>query len=434
MAAVATQAKAFPDLRLDELVTEGLSPLDEAFAHAIYDVVIRRWLTLRFLLERSLNVPFEKLEPHVASALLCGAAQIVLMDKVPTHAAVNEAVNWARLNASNRSGGLVNAVLRKTGELVHADGERRERAMDRRDELPLADGSAVALREDILPEDTLERLAVSTSHPVTLLGQWSMTISLDKAKAIALHSLCRPPVILNTSCMTGPAPEGAVPHTLTGHHVFTGDNAALREMLGSRSDVWVQDPASSLAAESVVDLEPMVVMDVCAGKGTKTRQLAATFPNAKIVATDTDAGRYAELARVFEGSEQVSVVPFETRLEHAGRVDLVLLDVPCSNTGVLARRVEAKYRVSKKRTDELVDMQRQIIADAIPLLQSEGRESGKLLYSTCSLDSRENEKIAAWAVEWHRFRGAREHRRAPEGLPGDPPERYSDGSFAVLLD
>jgi len=433
MAAVASQIRAFPDMRLDALTTEGLSPLDEAFAHAIYDTVIRRWLTLRFLLVRSLDMPFEKLEPHVASALLCGTAQIVLMDKVPAHAAVNEAVNWARLNASNRSGGLVNAVLRKVGQLVNQAEPHRERSMDRRDELPLSDGSAVALREAILPEDTLERLSVTTSHPVSLLQQWSDTFSLDRVMAIAMHSLCRPPVILNTSCINGPIPEGAVPHTLPGHHVFEGDISSLRELLASRSDIWVQDPASSLAAESVVDLEPTLVMDVCAGKGTKTRQLAATFPNAQILATDTDAGRYKELARVFAGSEQVRVIPYDTRIEHAGRADLVLLDVPCSNTGVLARRLEAKYRVSKKRTAELVDIQRQIIADAIPLLQRETREAGKLLYSTCSLDSRENDQIASWAVEWHQFKGAREHRRPPEGVPGGPAERYSDGSYAVLL-
>jgi len=185
----------------------------------------------------------------------------------------------------------VNAVLRKVGQLVNQAEPHRERSMDRRDELPLSDGSAVALREAILPEDTLERLSVTTSHPVSLLQQWSDTFSLDRVMAIAMHSLCRPPVILNTSCINGPIPEGAVPHTLPGHHVFEGDISSLRELLASRSDIWVQDPASSLAAESVVDLEPSLVMDVCAGKGTKTRQLAQQL----VINPNTVVRTYREL-------------------------------------------------------------------------------------------------------------------------------------------
>ena len=433
MAAVATQVRAFPDLLLDELDDTGLNTLDAAFAHALYDTVIRRWMTVRFLVAQHLDVPFLKLEPHVASAVMCGAAQIVLMDKVPAHAAVNAAVNWARLNASHRSGGLVNAVLRRVSEMLHENEERRARASDRLDELPLSDGTAVALRAPILPEDATERLSITTSHPRSLIEFWAKSFSLDRAIAIALHSLARPPVILNTSCATGPLPADASPHTLTGHHVFVGTPDRLTALLASRQDIWVQDPASSLAVESVVDFEPGLVIDACAGRGTKTRQLERTFPGAKIIASDTDPGRHATLERVFEGSERVTVIPHHELLAHAGTADLVLLDVPCSNTGVLARRVEAKYRVSKKRTDELVGIQRQIVADAIPLLREGRGESGGILYSTCSLDIRENEQIASWATKWHRFGAARQHVRPPEGAPGGSPERYSDGSFAVLL-
>ena len=355
------------------------------------------------------------------------------MSRVPSHAAVDAAVNWARLNASSRSGGLVNAVLRRVSELVDTDAEIRERASDRRDELPLSEGGAVALREEILPDDAIHRLSVTTSHPRALLDQWRRDFSLERAVAIAQHGLCRSPVILNTSCATAPLPEEAVAHTLTGHHVYTGDAEQLTAELESRRDVWVQDPASSLAVESVVDLAPELVIDACAGRGTKTRQLERTFPGARIIATDIDAGRHAELTRAFYGSDRVRVIRHEELIDHAGRADLVLLDVPCSNTGVLARRIEARYRASENRTKELTDMQRQILADAIPLLRDDRSPIGGILYSTCSLDARENEEIARWASHWHAFRTTREHRRAPEGVPGSPPVRYSDGSYAVLL-
>ncbi|MEC9373365.1 MAG: hypothetical protein VYC34_05945, partial [Planctomycetota bacterium] len=115
------------------------------------------------------------------------------------------------------------------------------------------------------------------------------------------------------------------------------------------------------------------------------------------------------------------------------RADLILLDVPCSNTGVLARRIHARYRVSPERTASLVQTQRQIIADALRLRSPSAEARGGILYSTCSLDVEENEKQAEWAAHWHAFSKKREHRRAPAGGPGEPAHRYSDGAYAVLL-
>ena len=244
-----------------------------------------------------------------------------------------------------------------------------------------------------------------------------------------------PPTILNTSAAKEPLPETCIVHDAPGHHVFTGSRAELSEMLKSRDDIWVQDPASSLAVQSVLDLEPEVIIDACAGLGTKTRQLAAAFPNATVIASDIDRPRFQSLARSMADVPNVRVVPYTELSAHHGTADLVLLDVPCSNTGVLSRRVEAKYRTSEQRTAELTGLQRQIIADAIPLLRArgQGRPGGALLYSTCSLDPRENEEIARWVSKWHSFDVEREHRRVPSGGPGRPATEYSDGSYAVLL-
>jgi 16S rRNA (cytosine967-C5)-methyltransferase len=128
----------------------------------------------------------------------------------------------------------------------------------------------------------------------------------------------------------------------------------------------------------------------------------------------------------------VEVVAYGDLVNFSGKADLVLLDVPCSNTGVLARRVEARYRFDREHLDRLKGMQRQIIADSIRLLRR-GSGSCGILYSTCSLDQNENHEQAVWASRWHGLGLAREHVRQPEGLPGDGPERYSDGSYAVLL-
>ena len=432
---LAFQAARFPDLAIEEIDVTGLDARDAGLARAIDGITMRRWGTLRHLIGEGLNRPFYEMQPHVASALLAGGAQIVFMDRVPAHAAVDESVRWGRLAGGRGAGGLVNAVLRRLTELVLHDGERvtRETWNDQLDEIPLEDGRALVLTRPVLPEDDLERLSVATNCPSGLLDAWSRDMPLAEVRRLALHGIVQPPTILNTAHADADLPDDCTPHAVPGHHLWTGSHTDLAALLAARRDIWVQDPGSSLGVGSVTDLSPGVVIDMCAGLGTKTRQLRAAFPEAKIIATDVDVPRFKTLQRVFANDKAVNVIHFNSLLDHAGKADLVLLDVPCSNSGVLARRPEARYRYSPKRTAELAGMQKQIIADAIPLLRDEGGQRGRILYSTCSLDRRENEDQAAWAAQWHNFELSRERRRIPEGGPGEPRERYSDGAFAMLL-
>jgi 16S rRNA (cytosine967-C5)-methyltransferase len=453
---VVKQVRRFPDrLLITPINDEGLTGRDAAFAHALYDAVMRRWVTLEHFVQLGLKRPFQDLDDHVRAALLCGAAQMLLLETVPPRAAINESVTWIkRVSRRQGPGGLVNAALRRVAEAIGDEPEPSgqvgtydtppERAPrrwpprlpsyeDARDRLPLADGRALPLADDLLPEDSLQRVAVATGHPIGLLRLWSKSMPLREVRALALQGITRPPVILNTAHATEPPPADLTdPHSAPGHHVFTGSRAQLLTLLDARPDLWVQDPASSLAVESVTDLTPTFVIDACAGQGTKTRQLAETFQGAQIVATDIDPKRRAALEQAFASgphAERVQVIQHDKLDEFAGKADLVLLDVPCSNTGVLARRVEARYRASESAVAELEAMQRQILADAVKLLAP----GGAILYSTCSLDPRENERIVEWAVRWHGFESTRLHRRMPSGGPGEPDARYSDGAFAALL-
>ncbi len=459
---VTAEARRYPQIGLEPLDESGLDARDAAFAHAVYDATVRRWLTLEFLVGLYLKEPMDRLDPRLKSALMVGAAQLLFLDRVPPHAAVHSSVAYAKNGGRPKAFNMVNAVLRRVASLVlpaaaamvdNERGERveaaatiptpakREKYTDRRDEIPLDDGRALALTEEVMPEDPMQRLAVATSHPIGLLRMWMRTMPLREVRALAMHGLSRPPTILNTAAMTGEAlPPGlAAPHSAPGHHVFTGSHADLVALL-RRGDLWAQDPASSLAVESVVDLRPGLVLDVCAGRGTKTRQLASVFPEARIVATDVNAERRRDLARAFAGHSRVEVIEPRGLEEFVGKADLVLIDAPCSNTGVLARRVEARYRVSEDSIRDLVSTQKQIIADSVRLLAMGGkdasgasRQRGRILYSTCSLDPEENEALAKWADRWHGLSPSRERRRAPSGGPGQPPEAYTDGSYAVLL-
>lgn len=467
--AVARQARIAPQFDIEAMTRRAggvpddaghrLGDLDAAFAHAIYHQAVRRWLTLTWLLGREVTQGFSKLEPRVQSALLCGAAQILFMGRVPAHAAIDHAVEWAKLMVRPGAGGLVNAVLRRVARLLpesaSSPAERhRPRYSSQRDELPLEDGRALVLGEAILPEDDLDRLAIATSHSRDLLNDWSKCQTPAAVAARAMHDLVFPPTILNSVYagestrrrLSGMDPASLSRHRSPGFFCWHGSHAALADLLRDCPDVWVQDPSSAAAILSIADLTPPParIIDYCAGQGTKTRQLAFQFPDAEIVATDADAGRYATLKAALDGFRvegrvgRVCVQPISTLrttgdLGRFGWADLILLDVPCSNTGVLARRPEARYRYSQNSQKAITSVQRQIIADCLPLLADRGEHRGMILYATCSLEHAENTAQAAWAGKWHGFQPQRQRSSEPRGLPGEEPGAYVDGAYSVLL-
>lgn len=424
---MADQAGRFPDLLPATPETRGLDERDAALAHAIYDAVIRRWITLEYLLNTTLKQPLDSAEPSLQAVLLAGAAQLLLLDRIPVHAALNESVELAKRLVRPGAAPLTNAVLRKIAGLRAVSPQPGVT-----DTLPLADGRSLPLTRDVFPANPVERLAAVTSHPRHLITAWIERFGLDAATALAHHSLVTPPTILNTAFARDPGALTAIPHTEPGHHVSTASRYELLTLLSSRNDLWVQDPASSRAVASVAHLRPNLIADVCAGRGTKTRQLAATFPSARIIASDADPERVRALRATFSGHPRIQIAPLAALPQlAAGKADLVLLDVPCSNTGVLARRPEARYRAGAEQLARLAGIQRQIIAEAAPLLSDSPR--GRILYSTCSIEPDENERQVEWAVRWRQFHVEHAATLLPHGAPGDEPTRYHDGSFSALL-
>lgn len=430
---VSDHAKRMPDLLLAEPATEGMQPRDAALAHALIDATVRRWLTLSYIIERAGGKDIRDMEARMQAALLVGAAQVLLFDRIPDHAAIDETVEWAKRRIRPGAGAMVNAILRR---VVEARGERIEAWEGRGDAIPLSDGGALTLRGVTLPEEPDYRLVIACSLSGSLLESWKrLATGEEDAEAFvaeqALHTLVHPPTV----CFTADNPDlkadpRFVPHEGPGHSVFVGERADLGETLRRHPGVWVQDSAASEVVGELRSEGEGVVVDLCAGRGTKTRQLMRAFPKARIVAGEVEDERLNTLRSVFGGHERVEVEHAEAlRRRPPGWADLVLTDVPCSNSGVLARRTEARYRVRSEAMARMVETQRAILRTAAAMV----RPGGRVVYSTCSLEREENHEQGVWAAATLGLVLERERAVLPAGAPGGPVSGYRDGSYAAEL-
>ncbi|MDZ4829437.1 MAG: transcription antitermination factor NusB [Phycisphaerae bacterium] len=428
----AKRVTLFPDLPFDAVDTAGLDARDSAFACAIDAQLTRRWLTLIAVIESQVDRPWTQIEPSLQAALLVGAAQILLFDRIPDHASVDESVSWTKRVRGPRAGGFVNAVLRKVaglkGEIVAPSGANFARP---RDLLPLNDGRAWRLTQSIFSEDPTLRLAQVGSVGRDLLVHWIAAHGFRAAVELARHGLVDAPTLVTGVPSSLAASPMLSQHDQPGWYVFIGDHAELLGLLARHPSIRVQDPASGdpVAATRQGKLAPKVVIDLCAGRGTKTVQLAQTFPAATIVASDPDDARRRDLMHAATRHANIQVITPDRIVDHFRTADLVVLDVPCSNTAVLPRRPQASYRFSSRRLEQLVEKQREIAHGAMPLL----KPGGHVLYSTCSLEPAENTRQIEAMRKRHRLIAVAERQRFPSGVPGDPPARYTDGGFWALL-
>ncbi len=439
---------------------DGLSPRDAAFARALYRSAVTRWLTIGHVAGRFTRQPWHQLDPPTTAAIAAGTAQLLFLGGVAPHAAVNESVAWIK-RVQPRSSGIVNAVLRRVAECVQRtdDGQvvRRDRWLLGRDELPLPSGQSLVLAQPLLPDGLAQRLEAATGIPRWQVERWleaphpeadelatsvrdklaadgGPSLEVPEARAVAwcLHSLSEAPVVMRVAGSATAALTELQAHDEPGHAVLIEPPAALDVWLKEHPDLWVQDASSSRAIADNSTLKPAVIFDVCAGQGTKTRQLLATFPEARVVATDTDDHRRRTLKRTLGEHDRLTIVEpadLAQAVLECGKADLILADVPCSNSGVLARRAEARLRLGPQQLKRLVATQREIIARAVQMLAP----GGAMLYATCSLDPEENRQQATWAERSLGLRVERDRLSTPAGGPGHPATAYRDGAYWALL-
>ena len=336
------------------------------------------------LAERSLRL----LDPPVLAALRLGLYELLFADGTPDHAAVDQAVELVKSAGAAHAAGLVNAVLRRAG---------REREK---------------LTEALLGDDsTPESAAIAHSAPLWLARMWWEEMGPDPARA--LLAACNEPAELGLCVNTlrhdreailatlreagldarpaeGPWPL-APPETI----VSAGRTGATVPERVAAGELTPQSRGSAAVVE-VLDPQPGEhVLDLCAGPGIKTGQIAARMGDrGEVIAVEQEPGRAGEVAEQARrlGLRSVTVIEADAAASGmASGFDRVLVDPPCSDLGALASRPDARWRKSPRTIERLVELQGQILLRGLEAL----RPGGTLVYSTCTISRREGEEQIA---------------------------------------
>ncbi|MFW5753131.1 MAG: transcription antitermination factor NusB [Planctomycetota bacterium] len=377
------------------LIADGLAAAPKALAGR--DRALARELALGALRHRRLyDCLYERHlrpgpQPHLfRHALRIGAHQLYALDRIPVHAAVGETVAALRRAGGERFVGVANAVLRRLAE---------RRQTQRQQPGPLG-RIAVADR----PGD----LAVRHSLPDALLHDLALEPGPEGERRLAAFDVVAP---LCTRLRPGrELPARPVPVRCEGPYAWWSDPAmVLRELVGP-GICRVQDRAQAEAMVRALAGVPAGarVLDACAAPGGKALWLHDH--GYRVVACDRQAERCAALRRGLP--EDVEVVEQDARHPVVDdRFDVVVADVPCSNTGVIARRPEARWRYDAAHLASLGELQRAILRALAPLVAPGGR----LIYATCSVVARENHAVASSLPGW---RIVDEHTAWPDTWQG----------------
>jgi len=364
-----------------------LSPRDRALAFELVRGVFRWRGRLDWQLAAVVTRPFAELEPIVRWLLRLGLYQLEHLDRVPAHAAVDTSVELAKRFRKPGAATLVNAVLRRAPAVV------------------------AELAEPDASTDPVGHLAARTSHPAWLLERWCQRFGFRKTKALAAANNEKPSLTLRvTSDRVEPADliedlraEGVeaslgryVPESV---RLPGGWHPALEPILDSGIAV-VQDEAASLVTYAARPVPGARVLDVCAAPGGKSLHFAQLCGGAFVVACDVSAGRLAALDRMRRTLCLDSVHPVVAdgrRPATAGGFSRVLVDAPCTNTGVLGKRSDARWRKEEADVARLAALQLELL-DASRAQVAPG---GLLVYSTCSLEPEENEGVVGTYLSRH---------------------------------
>lgn len=358
-----------------------LSPEDRGLATELAYGVLRWRQRLDAIIQRCLSEPRKKLRPQFREILRLALYQIAFLDRVPVHAAVNDAVNQARKHFDVRTASLANAVLRNA-----------LRSWD---------------RVDPAPSESAESLATYYSHPRWLVEHWLSAWGPDVTRTILSHNNSRAMLTVRANSLRTSRDtllallqsEGvdATPTIPDPDALQLAPRRPVHRISSFEAGLFaVQDSASQMIAPLLGVNAGHRVLDACAAPGGKTAHLAALAGNrAEIISMDSHPSRLEEARKNLTrlGVENVKFVMGNARkwedLKGLGLFDRILLDAPCTNLGVLRHNPDAKYRAQPEDPGNFAETQLEMLLRVSKIL----KPGGKLLYSVCTVTAEETVEV-----------------------------------------
>lgn len=379
-----------------------LSSQDRAAAVDMASGVVRRRRTIDVLLRSQITRERARIEDDLWRVLQLGTYQLVYA-KTPDHAAVDSTVELCRALDRERWTGFTNAALRGIGRMLTDEICDACSA----DALPLSAGQYRRLNSPAFPDPSTDfpgYLGDGFSLPSTLADRWATRLPREQALKTCFYSVDSPPTTLRVNLMRSSIAEvveslnehgcSAIPGRVPGSVIVAGANRPER-LPGFVDGKWsVQDESSMAASRLLNPIAGELILDLCAAPGGKTTHLAElSRDKATIIACDVSQHR---LDRVRENADRLQLKKVEVALigrDGSGVPDgpfhAILADVPCSNTGVLCRRPEARWRFHPAELAELVQLQTKLLLTACERV----RMGGRVVYSTCSMEPEENRGV-----------------------------------------
>lgn len=367
-------------------------PADRGLCQELVYGVVRWEATLDWLIARKTEGRQQK--SALQNLLQLGLYQIFWLDRIPPHAAVHETVELAKREGFGPKAGFINAILR--GYLREAEATKK-----------------------LLADLKTSNPALGFSHPLWLVEKWQKRFGDDRTRQLLEWNNVPPKTFARVNTLKTDATkliekwrEEDIEYDFVRRDFLSGiDLEAIIFELKSHSPLaslesfrngwfYIQDPSTLLATLELSPKPGETVLDLCAAPGGKTTFMAQLMNNTgKIMASDVSEER---LKLIQENCARLGISSVETTVSSSPAVahslfDKILIDAPCSNTGVLRRRVDLRWRVTPEEISRLQKAQLNLLKTAAPRL----KPGGVLVYSTCSLEPEENSVVIAEFLRVH---------------------------------
>ena len=391
---------------LDEIFRiHRLGPRQKHLAGELAYGSCRQMITLDYLIKRHSHRNIRHIDPVVRQILRVGLYQMIYLSGTPDFAAVHEAVDQAKKWGGRGADKFINALLRSVQRDIEGPINQQDQYRIRAT-LWMDQQTGCQFKTDFLPDPTKNPskfFSLAYSHPLWLIERWLKRYDQSKVRALCLANNARPCLTLrinnlqcNSSEFTEKLTEANIQSVIKDQAIQLIDRASPDQLPGYNQGWFSVQDITAMNAVKILNPRPGdKVLDLCAAPGGKTTQLAESMNNTgQIVACDVTEDK---LERIRDNCRRLGISIVQTHLvqdlpalaQHEDLFDAVLVDAPCSNTGVLARRVEVRHRLKPIHLNRLADLQTDLLNQAAVMIKN----GGKILYSSCSIEPAENELL-----------------------------------------